>query len=102
MVRWCAVFGLLLWLLIMPPVAGHDIYGHWRQPGTGASCCNDFDCHPVRAWPDEEGRWTALWRGREVAIPRSVMLKGPSPDGRSHLCIANDVVLCFMPGEPKS
>lgn len=94
-------FGLALFALA--DAQSHDLYQDWRQPYTNASCCNGHDCHPTTATLDENGNWVARHLGRDVKIPWARVMKGPSPDGRSHLCISDSgVVHCFMPSEIRS
>lgn len=85
------------------PARPHDPYSSWMIPGTLVSCCNKQDCAPTRARADMDGNWEAWHAGKWIPIPPRSILKFPSPDGRSHLCINPfGVVLCFVPGEVKS
>jgi hypothetical protein len=89
----------LLILLMAVPAVAHDPYGAWKNPTTGASCCDNRDC---RARMDDNERWEA-WDGwRWIKIPPANVLRMKSPDGRSHLCEMNGAVFCFVPGEPRS
>lgn len=82
---------------------GHDHYGEWKMPDNpSVSCCNMQDCRPVAASMDMDGHWTARVDGRPVPIPAHKIMKGPSPDGRSHWCGQNGTTYCFMPGEVRS
>jgi hypothetical protein len=90
-----------------------DTYRHWKQPGSGTSCCNartskdgheEGDCEPTRA-ELRAGRWFA-WvplQGRWVEIPESRILRerNPSPFD-AHLCFAFDEVICFVPPDTGS
>lgn len=80
--------------------AGHDAYKEWKQPGTGASCCNDADCRPTRAYMGDDGLWRA-WDGhRWLTVPADKVLPTDhAKDGRSHFCEMNGVVFCFSPGQ---
>lgn len=77
----------------------HDEYKHWKQPGSGLSCCNDQDCRPTRAYLTDEG-WRA-WNGQTwLLVPRESELPTDfAGDGRSHICEARDRVFCFTPGQ---
>jgi hypothetical protein len=83
--------------------AGHPVYKGWTTP-QGGSCCNDSDCRPTRAFVDELGRWRAFDGRKWVVVPPDALLRIPSPDGRSHLCMSQGAELprCFVPGEPRS
>ena len=90
---------LLTWAA---PALAHDPYIGWLVPGTKMSCCSQKDCRPTRARMDAAERWEA-WDGvRWLKVPQERVLRMKSPDGRSHLCEAHGVVLCFVPGETKS
>lgn len=82
----------------------HDWYKGLRAPHTGASCCDDRDCRPTRAYREDDGTWRAMLDGQWVAIPIHVVLKEKAPDGRSHICANPDtkVIYCFIAGEPRS
>jgi|SRR5215470_8652788 len=79
----------------------HDIYKHWQRPGhPGATCCNNADCRPTRAFVDGEGHWRA-WNGSAwLLVPQERVLPSDyAGDGRSHLCEKAGFVYCFSPGE---
>lgn len=78
-------------------------YGDFKD-SRGYSCCNDSDCRPTVAYQNDDGTWTALADGRKVLVPLDKILKMKSPDGRSHLCIAEDGIVpyCFVPADTRS
>lgn len=80
----------------------HPTYKDWKT-GTGYGCCDDRDCRPTRAYVDEQGRWRAMADGSWVIVPPDAVLKMPSPDGRSHICMTPGAMepRCFVPGEPR-
>jgi hypothetical protein len=80
----------------------HDEYQHWKRPGTNASCCSNADCRPTRTYRDDNDQWRA-WDGRRwIVVPDSKVLNFRAKDGAGHLCEANGVIYCLVPGEPKS
>jgi hypothetical protein len=79
-------------------VRAHDPYDSWKIPGTAASCCDNRDCRPTRARMTDRETWQAWDGARWLDIPPDRVLRMKSPDGRSHLCEMNGVVLCFVPG----
>lgn len=90
---------------VLGQVLAHDQYKDWKMPDTGASCCNDHDCGPSRAYIDPTDEMWRAWNPttREwVVVPPNKVLKGPSPDGRTHWCGVGEVTFCFMPGDTKS
>lgn len=102
------VVGLLAFIFGLGVLVGravaHEPYSNWKQPGSGASCCSDHDCRPVRAYLGEDGLWRA-WDGAHwLTIPADRLLPADfAKDGRSHLCSTPDGwVYCFSPSEPKS
>lgn len=77
-------------------------YRTWNMPDNpSVSCCNLRDCAPAAGVSRSDGRWSARRAsdGRWFDIPEE-KVEGTldSPDGRSHLCVAFDRVLCFIPG----
>lgn len=92
-----AVLCVLVWAF---PAAAHDGYEKWRDR-KGYGCCDQTDCRPARAYPGEDGLWRVLTNGREYTVPADAVLSIPSPDGRSHVCIAPGAIepRCFVPGE---
>lgn len=93
----------VLWLASRP-VHAHDIYQHWKDP-RGFDCCHGRDCAPVRADLTPEG-WRIWIGGRWMNVPPNAVLDIPSPDGRSHACVASAMgffrIRCFVAGEPRS
>lgn len=81
----------------------HDWYQRLKQPGTNASCCDNRDCRPTRAYRDDDGVWRALLDGAWARVPADRVLNVVAPDGGSHIC-ANEAgtILCFVAGVPKS
>jgi hypothetical protein len=80
----------------------HDEYQHWKQPGSGLSCCDDKDCRPTRAYLAEEG-WRAWDGARWLLVPPAAVLDVRAKDGRSHLCATPaGHTYCFVPADPKS
>ena len=80
-----------VWADDKPGIHGRDHHKlhHWyrtlRQPGTGASCCNEADCRPtsVRTRHDVievmvDGEWTV--------VPPSKILRVTPPDLNTHVC----------------
>lgn len=108
--RWleaalAVVLGVLAVILVLglPRARAHDIYRGWMVPGTATSCCNDRDCRPTRARMTDGETWQAWDGARWVDIPPARVLRFPSPDGRSHVCISpSGEVLCFVPAGAKS
>ena len=92
------LLGLLAILAFVPKAGAHDIYMDWKTRN-GASCCHDRDCAPATAWKDTQGNWTARQHGKTYRVPEHAVLPITSPDGRSHLCIIGEAVMCFVPGE---
>jgi len=68
---------------------GHDMLHHWyetlRQPGNGASCCNNMDCRPTRSRVVNGGVEVEL-DGEWTPVPQNKILNVPSPDLQSHVC----------------
>ncbi|MGE0424561.1 MAG: hypothetical protein AB7O88_20045 [Reyranellaceae bacterium] len=83
--------------------AHHEWYKTLISPQTGASCCNNEDCRPTRAYVDDDGAWHALLDGQWISVPREKVLNTKAPDGNSHIC-ANQfgMIFCFVGGVPKS
>ena len=81
----------------------HHEYLKWKD-GRGYSCCDERDCRPTRAYIDEAGRWRAMVDGVYLVVPPDAVLRIPSPDGRSHVCVSPGALepRCFVPGEPRS
>ncbi len=89
----------------------HEQYKEWRT-NTGASCCNNEDCRPVRARPEGDGQWS-IWVPEIktwVRVPDSAMQKPDKfHDGRAHACTSKPgnfmmpipYVYCFSPSEPR-
>lgn len=82
--------------------AAGDFYATWKMPDAPwVSCCNMQDCAPaLKATQDPSGQWHAQREsdGKWFVIPaEKVEQERDSPDGRSHLCVLNDRVLCFLP-----
>ncbi len=87
-------------------------YQHWRQPGSGASCCNARitypggaelgDCEPTDA-KLVAGRWYARLpkQGPYIEVPDSKIIReiNPTADGTdAHLCWSpSQGVICFVP-----
>lgn len=83
-------------------VMAHDIYHDWKIPGSDTSCCHGDDCRPTVA-EIREDEWWALVDGQWHRIPDNLILKMPSPDGRSHVCASKHrMIYCFVPGEVRS
>jgi len=97
------VCALLLLLILTTPAVAHDPYSDWKLP-SGASCCSNQDCRPVRAYRDpDDGWWRAQVNGQWRPVPPSVILDRVAPDGGSHICInPMGIILCFVGGVPKS
>ena len=84
------------------PAWSHDIYDSWKMP-SGASCCNQQDCRPVRAYRDpDDGLWRARVGAGWTVVPPSAVLRRVAPDGNSHICINGaGIILCFVGGVDK-
>ena len=96
-------FALILALSYVQSARAHDWYGDLKQPGTGYSCCNGEDCRPTRAYRDADGIWHAWVNGKEVTVPRHLVLEKVAPDGNSHICASKSgTIYCFVGGVPKS
>ena len=92
----------------------HHYYQHWKQPGTGISCCNarvigpngedlTGDCEPTRmeirgggwvAWLRQESRW--------IEVPDAKVIREPNPSSEEgHLCAVKQMggwlILCAVP-----
>lgn len=93
----------ILALVLAFPVLAHEPYGSWKDKN-GFGCCDDRDCAPVRARQDVHGAWSILVNGRWMVVPRDAVLAIPSPDGRSHACVAPNALepRCFVPGDIRS
>jgi len=93
----------VLWLASRPAQA-HDPYTKWLDR-RGFSCCDQRDCAPVRADLTPTG-WRVWMNGRWEPVPSDAVLDIPSPDGRSHACVASAMgffrIRCFVAGEPRS
>lgn len=95
-------------LLLIGVAFAHDPYSSWRQPGTGASCCNAQteggrgDCRPTRAYMGDDGLWRA-WDGwRWLTVPKDKILPTDhAGDGRNHVCELNGHIFCFTPAQPR-
>lgn len=101
----CLIVAFVLLGGLFGQASGHDQYHNWKMPDSGVSCCNDKDCGPTRAYLDPEtDQWRALnpRTGEWVLVPPAKILKGPSPDGRTHWCGVGTLTYCFMPGDTKS
>ena len=91
-----------------------EFYQEWKQPGSGASCCNARiviqsnsgpielgDCEPVAA-EIRNGQWYGWLRqeSRWVEIPDSQIIRERNPEQggpNGHLCYAHGRVVCFVP-----
>lgn len=89
-------------LFLLVPAMAHDWYTGLQSPITNGSCCSDKDCHPTRAWTDEDGHWWVIDQGKEIRVPDNAILHMTAPDGNSHVCIGTLGVVCFIRGVPKS
>jgi hypothetical protein len=84
-----------------------DYYSKWKQPETGASCCNGKetkdgnvtgDCYPTTAEVRDSHWWAKTDDGQWVVVPNDRILRERNPDiERAHLCISYGRVLCFVP-----
>ena len=111
--RGLAVLTVLALLACVAAASAHDhslfgpagrFYPTWQMPDAPhVSCCSENDCAPARkARQDPMGIWHAQRDsdGKWFAIPpEKVELNRDSPDGRSHLCVLADRVLCFVAGQ---
>lgn len=59
------------WMAFFSWVVLSDAFAHsWYPP----SCCGDYDCHPVQAWPVEEGKWKFRYvDGTVYDVPEGVI-----------------------------
>jgi len=88
----------------------HQYYHKWKQPGSGASCCNarvrtpwgqeTGDCEPTRA-EMRNGDWYAWERhiGSWLKIPDNKFIRERNPSmEEGHLCWSPTAgILCFVP-----
>ena len=82
----------------------HEIYKAWHPPDNPkASCCNNADCRPTRAYVDDNGTWR-VWNGLLwlVVPPERILPTDFAADGRSHLCENAGYIYCFTPAPPRS
>lgn len=99
-------------VLAITKVRAHDIYTHWKQPGTQMPCCSGGDepgdCYPTDA-KFRNGVWFALRREDQkwIAVPENKVTDQHTYD--AHLCAPppspwnkDDVVYCFSPPTPGS
>lgn len=94
------ILGLVM-IYATSPARAHDIYTKpfWVQPDNGASCCDDKDCGPSRAFKGDDGLWRA-WNGAEwVPVPPAKVMNKPSPDGRTHWCGVGSTTYCLLVGD---
>lgn len=108
--RPAAIFAVVLFVLAAMSAGAaraHDPYTGWKQPGTGASCCNRMapdrssgDCRPIRARLDGNGVWWVLLDTGWRPVPRTRILQQASPDLSSHVCanLTTEEIYCFVPG----
>ena len=101
----------------------HDIYQHWKQPGTEISCCKGKvvinhwtnipavvgDCYPTIFQLIDGKRWIAKLDAEDsirlnkewIEVPDSKLLREKNPDStgtRGHICVARaGNVLCAVP-----
>lgn len=97
--------GFAIGVALLKPAFAHDQYKDWTMPDrAGVSCCNDHDCAPTRAYLDPaDDHWRAQNpAGEWVIVPPNKVMKGPSPDGRTHWCGVGSITYCFMLGDTKS
>lgn len=118
--RPAAIFAVVLFVLAFTAVGTavaqvphhhefhQDFYRHWKQPGTGVSCCDARvtrdgqevgDCEPTRA-EIRAGAWWAWLRqeSRWIEIPDARIIRERSPNVTdAHLCWNYGQVLCFVP-----
>jgi len=67
-------------------------------PGTGASCCNNKDCHPTD-YRIRDGLYEVPLGDWWVVVPRSrVILDRGNPIGRAVVCRHGETIFCFVPG----
>lgn len=129
--RWVITVTMCSALAACPPLAPaqtghdaghgqfHDVYKHWRIPGTDSSCCNAKrtvdgqtigDCYPVRAElrrsenPDIKGLvwWAESDRGVWVEVPDQRIIREANPDqsgeaGHLRESQVDFTILCFRP-----
>jgi hypothetical protein len=97
---------MLAWFGVVPSggVDAHDWYTKLQQPGTGRSCCGQFDCRPLLSWQirySASGTMQFLLDDQWRDVDPAVILELPSPDGRVHACwnSAGKRLLCvILPG----
>lgn len=88
-------------------------YLTWNRPThrmtngqRAASCCNKQDCFPSELKHERGFWWTRTRDGRSVIIvPDNVLEHNQedareSPDGRNHVCIRANQVICAVLGSP--
>src|SRR5262249_21008571 len=77
---------------------GHYIYSGWMQPDAPhMSCCHEHDCKPTeeRVVGDH---FEAFYGGKWLPVPAWKVMHQHSPDGRPHICVHDDLILCYQPG----
>lgn len=114
--RLLAAILLLLFVLLLPFIVdaqdgyygighaeNHRFYKDWNRPGTTYSCCNERDCRPTRAcFVDQE--LGVMVDGKCLPVPAKSVLRIPSPDEHTHVCIAKGAKepACVVFGPPRS
>lgn len=80
----------------------HSDYKDWRTP-TGYSCCDDHDCRPTRVCEPTFGGLGVIADGRCILVRPHSLIKVPSPDGRTHVCMTPGAIepRCVVIGEPR-
>lgn len=88
-------------------------YMTWLRPNhrmtngqRSSSCCNLQDCFPAEMKYERGHWWTRTWNGKGIiVVPEDVIEHNyedarESPDGRNHVCIRANQVVCAVLGSP--
>lgn len=112
-----AIAAGVLCVLWAEPVAAHDGYAAWKQPGSDLSCCHDRDCAPAAGWDyslESPSGYIVKVEGTWCPVPPTALLPAttPAPPGNGHVCVLPltlewpgngppdpcQRIVCFMPG----
>jgi hypothetical protein len=62
-----------------------EFYQYLKQPGNGASCCDNHDCRPAKYRMTKEGPEFFIG-GRWIVPPKRSVMRMLTPDGQGHWC----------------
>lgn len=70
--------------------AGHAKFHHWyqhfKQPGTGMSCCDGKDCRPISSYRVTPNGVEILVNGIWFFPPPQTVIESDTIDGGAHFC----------------